>query len=111
MFVERHGVPRRLDPFVADRSTQGRKRAPERPPGSIGIVPRPEELTQRLSRARAIGERKVSEQGDRLARVEAHRFAIALHSRRAEKSDLHCHHRDDTCPPAGFRNGSRTLPA
>ena len=63
-----------VDPFLADRLAQGRQRAPQRAASVIRVVRRPQQLAERLARARALGKRQMGQQRHRLARVEGDRL-------------------------------------
>ena len=86
--AQRDAVARGVDPLLADRLAQRRQRAPQRPARVLGILVRPQQLAQRLARARALGEREVREQRRRLAGVERHRLAVPANPRRAQQRDL-----------------------
>ena len=71
-------VARRIDQLRADRPAQGRQRAPQRAARALAVVRGPQQLAQRFARPRALGQRQVRQQCDRLARVEGHRLAVPV---------------------------------
>ena len=88
---EAHAVASGLHGFGADRRSQRRERAPQRPAGVLGVVVGPQQLGEDVARARALDERQHREQRHRLARVQRHGRAVPLHPRRAEQLDLDPH--------------------
>ena len=86
--AQRDAVAGGVDPLLADRLAQRRQRPPQRPARVLGILVGPQQLAQRLARARPLGQREVREQRRRLARVERHRLAVAANPRRTQQRDL-----------------------
>jgi hypothetical protein len=91
-----------LDPFLADGAAQSRESAPEGSARTFGVLTRPQELAQRVARARALRQGQVSEQRGRLAGVERDGLAVAFDPRRAEQPDRHGHVRHDNSLRPGF---------
>ena len=95
-------VARGFDPFLADRAAQARERAAQGSSRPIGLESRPQKLAEGVAGEAPLGEREIREQGEGLARVEAHRLAAPLHARGAKQSDVDRHGRNDTRPRSRF---------
>jgi hypothetical protein len=88
-----HAVTPGLDRLGADRAAQRGQRPPQRAARVLRVVLGPQQLGQRVARARAVDEREVRQQRERLARVERDRLPVALDARRAEQHHLDSRHR------------------
>src|SRR4029453_5120889 len=106
--AQRAAVARGVDPLLPDGLAQHGERPPECAACMLGILFGPEQLAERLARARAVDEGQMGEQGGRLARVERRWPACAGHPWRAEQGDLerrrHVCHRNASWTPV--REGS-----
>ena len=91
--AQRDAVAGRLDMAFADRAANCRERAPQRAPRAGRVVLGPQQIAQRLTRARPIAQREVRDQRQRLARVQDHRHAVARDRRDTEQRDQNRHPR------------------